>query len=58
MIAAMNLKGKKAIVVVVAVEEAVFLVAMHDVVGSVEIEDKLFGRHMVGELIRLGELLD
>lgn len=54
----MNLKGKKAIVVVVAVEEAVFLVAMHDVVGSVEIEDKLFGRHMVGELIRLGELLD
>ena len=43
MIAAMNVEGQETVVVVVAVEETLLLLAMNDVVGGIEIEDEFFG---------------
>ena len=44
--------------IVVSMEEAVFLISMDEVVGGIEIEDELLGRGWVGESIGFDELLD
>ncbi len=48
MIAAEDVQGEEAVVIVVAVEEAVDLVAMHGIVGGIEVEDQFLGRGLVG----------
>lgn len=49
-----DVQGQEAVVVVIAVEEAFFLMAMNDVVGGVQVEGELFGRRWK----RSDELLD
>jgi hypothetical protein len=53
-LAAEDVERQEAVVVVVSVEEPVFLVAVDQVVGGVEVEDEFLGCSSVG----LDELLD
>ena len=48
MAAAEHVKRRVAVAVVIAVEEAAFLMAVQRVIGGVEIEDDLFGRAAMG----------
>lgn len=57
-IAAMNVERQEAVVVVVAVEEAIFLMSVHEVVGGVEIEDEFLRRRGMFEAISLDESFD
>ena len=46
--AAKHIQRQEAVVIVIAVEEAAFLIAVHRVVGGVEIEDQFLGRDIKG----------
>ncbi len=45
-LAAEHIQWQETVVVVIAVEEPAFLLAMHRIVGGIEVEDQLLGRHL------------
>ena len=57
LLAAGNVQGQEAVVVVIAVEEAAFLIAVHGVVGGVEVQHQFLGRRGVGGDERLHQRL-
>ena|SRR5450755_806158 len=54
MIAAQDIERQKAVAVVVAVEETIFLMTVHGIIGGIEVENEFCGRRG----LRLDELLD